>query len=572
MRNFLNLRKRKITILYIISLLGMLSILMFIGINKEKPKQNGNKETYKDITASWTLDKEGTQPADVAKLGQYMDEKKGVLSMYYQLPKMNQDISLVYRSKDVYTRVLVGKEVIYETASYESRFYNKSPGNLWNVLNVNSKYSGKCLELQIIMVYDTKAITADPLLIGDKADIILGLFADNMFGIVISLLLILLGAVLLVVDCLPSYGRARKHHGLFWIGIYALLTGVWSLIETNMVQFCVDDMRILQLLDNIIMLIDTMPLVLYLNGEYNILQNKWMRVITYFNIGYIILCVIVQYRGVKDLHYMLNGGIYLMLITDIAMCSWLISNFIKLKKERKPTLNCFLMILGLFAVGLSNIFESMRSLRVDRLDRAEIIRIGMLILCICFAIGSQIETYKVVEQGLKYDFVSKLAYSDGLTGLGNRTAYLEQLEAYGNNPEGIKQLAIVYLDVNNLKMVNDNQGHDAGDELIMGAAKIIDDSFGQYGKSYRIGGDEFCVLMLGDDLERKYEKGLILFCNLISEANRSQLYVCNVEIAHGFEICKEMTKEKIEEAVAIADSRMYQNKIALKRVMQKKKI
>ena len=70
MRNFLNLRKRKITILYIISLLGMLSILMFIGINKEKPKQNGNKETYKDITASWTLDKEGTQPADVAKLGQ----------------------------------------------------------------------------------------------------------------------------------------------------------------------------------------------------------------------------------------------------------------------------------------------------------------------------------------------------------------------------------------------------------------------------------------------------------------------------------------------------------------------
>ena len=55
---------------------------------------------------------------------------------------------------------------------------------------------------------------------------------------------------------------------------------------------------------------------------------------------------------------------------------------------------------------------------------------------------------------------------------------MEQLDAYGSNPKEIMQLGIVYLDVNNLKMVNDNQGHDFGDELIRGAAKIIEGSFG----------------------------------------------------------------------------------------------
>ena len=164
------------------------------------------------------------------------------------------------------------EKIIYETSVYESRFYNRSPGNLWNVLNINSKYSGKCLELQISMVYDTKAITVDSLLLGDKADIILGLFAENMFGIIVSLLLILLGVVLIVVDCLPSYGRSKKHHGLWWVGVYAFLTGVWSLIETNVVQFCVEDMRILQLIDNMIMMIDTIPLFLYLNTEYKIVN------------------------------------------------------------------------------------------------------------------------------------------------------------------------------------------------------------------------------------------------------------------------------------------------------------
>lgn len=548
-----------------LSLLGMLSIIVAICISRKEPTQEINKETYKDITAEWTLDMEGTQLVDVKKLGEYMDAESGVMSMYYQLPEMDKDVSLVYRSKDVYTRVLIDGEVLFETAVYESKFYNKSPGNLWNVLNINSKYSGKCLELQIIMVYDTDAIMVDPLLMGDKADIILGLFADNMFGIVVSLLLILLGVVLIVVDFLPSYGRSKKHHGLWWIGIYAFMTGIWSLIETNIVQFCVKDMRILQLIDNMIMMLDTMPLILYLNSEYKILKNRLIQVLAYIGTGYILLCVAIQYGGTKDLHHMLNGALYIMIITDIAMCIWLICRFFKLKKEKKPVLNCFLMFLGLSSCCFCSIFETVRSLRVDRMDRAALIRVGMLVLCICFAVGSQIDTYKIVEQGLKYDLISKLAYSDGLTGLGNRTAYLEQMDEYENNAKEILQLGIVYLDVNNLKMINDSQGHEIGDELIRGAAKIIEDSFGTFGKSYRIGGDEFCVLLIGADLQEKYERGLSIFQQLIDEANKAGTYTCNVQIAHGFAICNEITKEKIEEAIAIADSEMYQNKTELKR-------
>ena len=566
MKNIFNRGNKVITFSYILGMLGMISILIAIFISREEPKQNIHEETYKDTTAFWTLDREGTQPVNVKKLGEYMDEESGILSMYYQLPQMDKDDSLVYRSKDVYTRVLIGDEVIYETASYESKFYNKSPGNLWNVLNINSKYSEECLELQIIMVYDANAITVDSLLLGDKADIILGLFADNIFGIVISLLLILLGVVLVVVDLLPSYGRSKKHHGLWWIGIYAFLTGVWSLIETNVVQFCVKDMRILQLIDNMIMMTDTVPLLLYLDSEYKILKNKILRILTYIGIGYIWICVGVQYGGIKDLHHMLNVGLYIMVVTDLVMCIWLICNFFKLKKEKKPVLNCFLMFLGLSVCCSCTIFETARSLRVDRMDRAGLIRIGMLFLCICFAIGSQIDTYKIVEQGLKFDLIRQLAYSDGLTGLGNRTAYLEQLEDYKSKAKEIMQLGIIYLDVNNLKMVNDKQGHEFGDEFIRSAGKIVEESFGQFGKSYRIGGDEFCVLMTGSALDEKYEKGLELFCQLINEANKVDLYSCDIQIAHGFAVCKEITKEKIEEAVATADSKMYQNKMELKKL------
>ncbi|MBQ4523630.1 MAG: GGDEF domain-containing protein [Lachnospiraceae bacterium] len=553
-----------ITIVYLLGLLGMFSLLLAIHIGREKPEQNGNQETYQNITELWTLDKEGTKPVDVKKYGEYMDPESGVLSIYYLLPELDTDTSFVYRSKDVYTRVLVDGEEIYKTSVYDSPFYNKSPGNLWNMLNISSEYSGKYLELQITMVYDTNAITVDSLYLGDKADIIIGLCTDNIFGIVISLLLMLLGVVLMVIDFLPSYGRSRKHHGLWWVGIYALLTGVWSLIETNVVQFFVDDMRILQLMDNMLMMLTTIPLILYLNTELGILKNRVMRIFSYMSVGYVLLCVWVQYKGEKDMHHMLNPSLYLMLVIDVVMSVWLFWQFIKMKRAGKPAVNCFLMFLGVTSTCTCTVLEIVRSLRVDRMDRAGLIRIGMLILCICFGIGSQIDTYKIVEQGLKYDLISKLAYSDGLTGLGNRTAYLEQLESYENNPKEITQLGIVYLDVNNLKKVNDNQGHDYGDELIRSAAKIIETSFGKFGKSYRIGGDEFCVLMTGGNLDEEYGKGLSVFQQLIDEANALEIYTCAVQIAHGFAVCKEITKEKIEEAIAVADNAMYKNKTELK--------
>ena len=565
MKETLHKRERIIGILYAIGLLGMLAIIVLICIGRHGQISRGQEETYQDISALWTLDKEGKQPADVKKLGEYMDTESGVLSIYYQLPKMESDISLVYRSKDVYTRVLADDEILYETSVFESELYNRSPGNLWNMLTIHPKDSARCLELQIYMVYDTNAITVDSLLLGDKAEIILGLFKDNVSGIIVSALLILIGMVLVVIDLLPYYGRAKRSHSLFWVGVFAFLTGVWSMIETNVLQFCVSDMRILQLIDNMLMVVDSMPLLMYLDSEYQIFKYKGMRILGYINVGYILLCVAVQYSNTRDLHHMLNGAVLLMMATDCVLFVWVIRMLLKLKKEKKPILNCALQISGICSLWILGIAEAVRSMHADRMDRAGLVRVGMLLLCLFLAISSQIEAHKIVEQGLKYDLISKLAYSDGLTGLGNRTAYLEQLEAYEHSEKDLEQIGIVYLDVNNLKTVNDEQGHEFGDELIRIAASIIADSFGHFGKAYRIGGDEFCVLMTGSDLQDRYEKGLSIFRQLIDEANQADWYSFKVQVAHGFAVCNDFTREKIDEAISVADSEMYENKLELKK-------
>ena len=101
MKRTLHKRERIIGLLYILGLLGMLAIIILICIGRQGQTQLAKEVSYQDISASWTLDKEGRQPADVKKLGEYMDAERGVLSIYHQLPGMESDLSLVYRSKDV---------------------------------------------------------------------------------------------------------------------------------------------------------------------------------------------------------------------------------------------------------------------------------------------------------------------------------------------------------------------------------------------------------------------------------------------------------------------------------------
>jgi len=99
-----------------------------------------------------------------------------------------------------------------------------------------------------------------------------------------------------------------------------------------------------------------------------------------------------------------------------------------------------------------------------------------------------------------------LLEKDVLTGLYNRFSWTKAFEKIEKERRNV---TICSLDVNGLKKVNDKYGHSAGDELIIGAAKCIQDVFGMYGEIYRIGGDEFSVIIYQEHNEEKLRRNLI---------------------------------------------------------------
>lgn len=147
---------------------------------------------------------------------------------------------------------------------------------------------------------------------------------------------------------------------------------------------------------------------------------------------------------------------------------------------------------------------------------------------------------------------------DALTGVKNKHAYLEAEERLNRQiaEHRAPKFAVVFLDVNDLKKVNDTAGHQAGDRYLCDACSIICDIF-QHSPIFRIGGDEFAVIVQGRDYEHMEE-----LLGKVSDHNTKATLEGGIVIACG--MAKYVRDSCVASVFERADKSMYENKNALK--------
>lgn len=162
------------------------------------------------------------------------------------------------------------------------------------------------------------------------------------------------------------------------------------------------------------------------------------------------------------------------------------------------------------------------------------------------------------------NYINSLAYRDALTGVKNKAAYQDaehRLEEQMR--QGRPEFAVVVLDINDLKYVNDHLGHDFGDMLIIDACKLICKSFA-HSPVYRVGGDEFAVILEGSDYAN-YLELLENFQTAIQEHNNANHSDSRLSIARGIAIYNSETDLVFSNVFKRADDAMYQNKADMKK-------
>ena len=151
-------------------------------------------------------------------------------------------------------------------------------------------------------------------------------------------------------------------------------------------------------------------------------------------------------------------------------------------------------------------------------------------------------------------------YKDGLTGVKSKQAYLDTQHSLDEKlSQGtLPEFAIAVCDVNGLKKINDTLGHQAGDEYIRKACKMICDIF-SHSPVYRVGGDEFVVVLSGKDYENRNA--------LMHELHRcSAAHITTQEaiVSGGMAEYIPEQDHRMQEVFERADAAMYAEKTLLK--------
>ncbi len=160
--------------------------------------------------------------------------------------------------------------------------------------------------------------------------------------------------------------------------------------------------------------------------------------------------------------------------------------------------------------------------------------------------------------------------TDALTGLNNKGAYIQKEEELTrkllkSRKEGDEfTFAIVSLDLNNLKKVNDNHGHEDGDRFIQNAARILKESVGENGETYRVGDDEFLAIIYGEDPETLYQSAIKDLNDKIAKFNETEKSDYPLSFAYGHAICTSGQNYSIHDYERIADAEMYDCKHRMK--------
>ncbi len=163
----------------------------------------------------------------------------------------------------------------------------------------------------------------------------------------------------------------------------------------------------------------------------------------------------------------------------------------------------------------------------------------------------EISLRKKFEQELEY-----LATYDTLTTTYNRNSFeqdINQIDQAGSRPVGV-----MICDLDGLKLINDTFGHREGDNLLQAAAGLLQRTFSQIGKVYRIGGDEFAVICLNSSAEQLKQAAKVLKQSIDSFNEKGQKV--QLSLSSSFAI-RDSVAISLLDVVKEADNNMYRHKL-----------
>lgn len=456
--------------------------------------------------------------------------------------------------------VYLDNELIY-TYGHEIYESGELIGYGKNYISMPDDYAGKELRISLVVAENNAFDRLQALAIVDGNHFFQKALAEHRITLLIVFFLIMFGIIVMALSAIMRVVNVSFSQ-TFCIAMFSFLVGCWTLCNSDLLIYFITNLRVKVTIEYVTLFALPLPFTFYFKGRVDDKRTPvWLKVFFWILSGVEVAFFVTAYscQQLNLAHYPKFVPIcqVLMVLTLIFIVLVNRQGRKKSKTKGTDTINigfAIAIVAVVWELLRYNLSKYVFGFRKNQYSSTVciVILIIVITLLIDFAKDVSKNVYKSAQQRL----LEQMAYVDELTGLSNRRRCEETLL-------DLKQRAIPYavlsLDMNFLKKVNDSLGHEKGDALLKRFAEMLMEVYGLHGTVGRMGGDEFIVIL--PEVTREDAENLISHMKatmLRMNVNTTQL---KLSTAYGLAMSDEVGKDQdAHAAYRLADERMYENK------------
>jgi diguanylate cyclase (GGDEF)-like protein len=445
--------------------------------------------------------------------------------------------------------VVADGEIIFERQGVKT-IWGSTPGFSWEYIEI--PVDTKNVTVTVTACYPSVRDVSMDFFQGFSINMLKHAFRQEFPTGVISFLNVLVGVILLIYGAI-SRKRTSVGSAMVYLGIFTILLGTWSITENGIVAIILENRADCSFISFVTLSLLGIPFVMFVRC-YLLTDDKYVhKILLSLNVISIVLIYQLQFLDIKDM----KQTLWITHISMLASVLYLPYSLIRMARKHLITRRFWVTIWSLFSM-CPPLMYSLYLYYGGEHNVDSYGNVFVFVFIAFFAVDVTLSIIKDVDAGKKAAIYQELAEKDLLTGCYNRNAYRNDTSVWPN----LQDVLLLTCDLNNLKQCNDTLGHAYGDQYITDSATILKKVFSQYGKIYRIGGDEFCVII--PDRQNCNMESLLATLTEEQRIYNTHSPVIHLQIACGYAEFDAKTDTTMEDIRNRADERMYEHKKLLK--------
>lgn len=538
---------------FVLAVLAAVLLLTFIGATFHLDDVQLDLGRLKSYNTGWALMEDGgSEP--IGELPLTLSSAGGdTLVLRNTLPADLGPADMVFLQTNYQRlRVYRNEETIWEYGWHEEAAFGDMFGSTWHFIPLTGGKPGDELRVEITSPNSMIGLRVNRVELGERSAILTARVRENIGRLLFCLLFFVVGLVSLIVVLLLRVKHARYGAGGFgWLGVFQILTALWMLFDSNLPQFFMGNSAVGYLLSFISFMLLPIPFLLYVD-ELCERRHPWLRGLAWAILGSFVLSMTLYITNTLDIVY----SVFLFhVLLIIGIASVIVICWREYRVYRNRELRSILLGASLLCVFT---LASLPGFYLQRSDYTRLFRWGLLLFLLLLSYSVLRHAVMLLRENAKAQMYREMAYTDTMTGLENRGAFTQKMGTLCARREEPLPIRLFLFDLDYLKQVNDTYGHAEGDGYIIAFADCIRQAFEGAGSVYRIGGDEFAVIVERPVLPET--EMLEKLAALVEEHNRTAERKIGYSFGCSEALCKPDEPLNTKQLFHQADEQLYEQK------------